>query len=62
MSRIWTEDQMQKAIKAYREERSQRHAAELYGVPQSGQDKPLRRKGARKRFSKKKKKNLCPNY
>ncbi|KAJ4447033.1 hypothetical protein ANN_09021 [Periplaneta americana] len=34
-SGAWTEDQMQKAIKAFREGRSQRHAADLYGVPHS---------------------------
>ncbi|KAJ4438357.1 hypothetical protein ANN_14299 [Periplaneta americana] len=31
-SRVWTEDQMQKAIKAFREGRSQHHAADLYAV------------------------------
>ena len=55
-SRIWTEDHMQKAIKAHREGRSQRHAAELYGVPHSclqhRQDKLLRSKRSQITFSK----------
>ncbi|XP_069703714.1 uncharacterized protein [Periplaneta americana] len=58
--RVWTEDEMQKAIKAFREGRSQRRAAELYGVPhsclqrrlRSGQDKPLKNKGGQTTFTK----------
>lgn len=55
----WTEDDMQKAIKAFREGRSQRHAADLFGVPhsclqrrlQSGQDKPSKNKGRQTTFT-----------
>ncbi|KAJ4433935.1 hypothetical protein ANN_16254 [Periplaneta americana] len=65
-SRAWTEVQMQKAIKAFRETRSQRHAADLYGVPhsclqrrqQSGEDRPLKIKVVKQR-SIRNKKNSC---
>ncbi|KAJ4433179.1 hypothetical protein ANN_15436 [Periplaneta americana] len=58
-SNSWTENDMQKAIKAFRERRSQRHAAELLGVPhscqqqrfQSGQDNHLKSKGRQTTFT-----------
>lgn len=58
-SNSWTENDMQKAIKAFREGRSQRHAAELLGVPhsclqrrlQSGQDNHLKSKGRQTTFT-----------
>ncbi|KAJ4440942.1 hypothetical protein ANN_10791 [Periplaneta americana] len=58
-SNAWTENDMQKAIKAFREGRSQRHAVELLGVPhsclqrrlQSGQDNHLKSKGCQTTFT-----------
>lgn len=49
----WTEDDMRKAINAFRQGRSLRHAAELFGVPRSclhrrlnsGSDDLLKKKG-----------------
>ncbi|KAJ4442033.1 hypothetical protein ANN_11897 [Periplaneta americana] len=58
-SNSWTENDMQKAIKAFREGRSQRHAAELLGVPHSclqqrlqrGQDNHLKSKARQTTFT-----------
>ncbi|KAJ4438279.1 hypothetical protein ANN_14218 [Periplaneta americana] len=58
-SNSWTENDMRKAIKAFHEGKSQRHAAELLGVPhsclqqrlQSGQDNHLKSKGRQTTFT-----------
>ncbi|KAJ4441170.1 hypothetical protein ANN_11021 [Periplaneta americana] len=58
-SNSWTENGMQKAIKAFREGRSQRHAAEMLGVPHSclqrrlqrGQDNHLKSKSRQTTFT-----------
>lgn len=62
----WTEDDMQKAIEAFRQGRSQRHAADFFGVPhsclqrrlQGGQDIPTRTKGGQTIFTKDQEKEL----
>ncbi|KAJ4430451.1 hypothetical protein ANN_22667 [Periplaneta americana] len=65
-SNSWTENEMHKAIKVFREGRSQRHAAELLGVPhsylqrglQSGQDNHLKSKGRQTTFTPKQENEL----
>ncbi|PSN46851.1 hypothetical protein C0J52_24200 [Blattella germanica] len=59
MGNDWTEEDMRKAITAFRQGRSMRHAAELFGVPrsclhrrlQSGSDVPLKKKGGQTTFT-----------
>ena len=59
MGNCWTEEDMHKAINAFRQGRSMRHAAELFGVPrsclhrrlQSGSDDPLKKKGGQTTFT-----------